>query len=106
MTLHTAPSAEGHIPVIALDPHGTDHHGEAARLRAHGPVVRIQLPGNVMAWSVTEHALLNDMVADPRLSKDWRNWNAIIRGEISDGWPLIGMVKVTNMVTSDGQEHR
>jgi cytochrome P450 len=106
MTPHTASSAESHVPVIALDPHGTDHHGEAARLRAHGPVVRIQLPGNVMAWSVTEHTLLNDMVADPRFSKDWRNWNAIIRGEISDGWPLIGMVKVTNMVTSDGQEHR
>lgn len=95
-----------HIPVIALDPHGTDHHGEAAKLRELGPVVRVQLPGDVMAWSVTDHALLNEMIADPRFSKDWRNWNAIIRGEISDGWPLIGMVKVTNMVTSDGQEHR
>ncbi|MFD4762238.1 cytochrome P450 [Streptomyces sp. NPDC058439] len=95
-----------HIPVIALDPHGTDHHGEAAKLRELGPVVRVQLPGDVMAWSVTDHALLNEMITDPRFSKDWRNWNAIIRGEISDGWPLIGMVKVTNMVTSDGQEHR
>ncbi|WP_406379685.1 cytochrome P450 [Streptomyces sp. NBC_01618] len=95
-----------HIPVIALDPHGTDHHGEAAKLRELGPVVRVQLPGDVMAWSVTHHALLNEMIADPRFSKDWRNWNAIIRGEIADGWPLIGMVKVTNMVTSDGQEHR
>ncbi|WP_037872311.1 cytochrome P450 family protein [Streptomyces sp. SPB074] len=99
-------SSEGHIPVIALDPRGTDHHAEAARLRELGPVVRVRLPGNVMAWSVTEHALLNDMIADPRFSKDWRNWSAIIRGEIEDGWPLIGMVKVTNMVTSDGQEHR
>ncbi|MGW3623280.1 cytochrome P450 family protein [Streptomyces sp. NPDC000880] len=106
MTSHRAPSAEGNVPVIAIDPHGTDHQGEAARLRELGPVVRIQLPGDVMAWSVTDHALLSDMVADPRFSKDWRNWNAIIRGEISDGWPLIGMVKVTNMVTSDGQEHR
>ncbi|WP_327271537.1 cytochrome P450 [Streptomyces sp. NBC_01224] len=95
-----------HIPVIALDPHGADHHGEAAKLRELGPVVRVQLPGDVMAWSVTDHALLNEMITDPRFSKDWRNWNAIIRGEISDGWPLIGMVKVTNMVTSDGQEHR
>ncbi|MFD9602099.1 cytochrome P450 [Streptomyces sp. NPDC059970] len=95
-----------HLPVIALDPHGADHHGEAAKLRELGPVVRVQLPGDVMAWSVTDHALLNEMITDPRFSKDWRNWNAIIRGEISDGWPLIGMVKVTNMVTSDGQEHR
>ncbi|WP_069622092.1 cytochrome P450 family protein, partial [Streptomyces niveus] len=56
--------------------------------------------------SVTDHALLTEMIADPRFSKDWRNWNAILRGEISDGWPLVGMVKVTNMVTADGQEHR
>ncbi|MFE6932723.1 cytochrome P450 [Streptomyces sp. NPDC057699] len=98
--------AEDRIPVVALDPHGKDHHGEAARLRELGPVVKVLLPGDVMAWSVTDHALLNEMITDPRFSKDWRNWNAIIREEISDGWPLIGMVKVTNMVTSDGQEHR
>ncbi|MFD6325294.1 cytochrome P450 [Streptomyces sp. NPDC058442] len=106
MTSSTNSSAEGHVPVITLDPHGKDHHGEAARLRELGPVVRVRLPGEVMAWSVTDHALLNDMVTDARFSKDWRNWNAIIRDEIADGWPLIGMVKVTNMVTSDGQEHR
>ncbi|MET4926234.1 cytochrome P450 [Streptomyces sp. PSRA5] len=106
MTLQAAVPSEAEIPVVTLDPHGGDHHGEAARLRELGPVVRIRLPGDVMAWSVTDHALLNDMVADPRFSKDWRNWNAILRGEITDGWPLIGMVKVTNMVTSDGQEHR
>lgn len=106
MTLPPAASSEAGIPVVTLDPHGGDHHGEAARLRELGPVVRIALPGDVMAWSVTDHALLADMIADPRFSKDWRNWNAILRGEISDGWPLIGMVKVTNMVTADGQEHR
>ncbi|MFD3484018.1 cytochrome P450 [Streptomyces sp. NPDC058665] len=106
MTLRATASSESEIPVVTLDPHGRDHHGEAAGLRELGPVVRIKLPGDVMAWSVTDHALLNDMIADPRFSKDWRNWNAVLRGEISDGWPLIGMVKVTNMVTSDGQEHR
>lgn len=106
MTLPAAASSEAGIPVVTLDPHGGDHHGEAARLRELGPVVRIQLPGDVMAWSVTDHALLTEMIADPRFSKDWRNWNAILRGEISDGWPLVGMVKVTNMVTADGQEHR
>lgn len=106
MTLRATASSESEVPVVTLDPHGRDHHGEAAGLRELGPVVRIRLPGDVMAWSVTDHALLNDMVADPRFSKDWRNWNAVLRGEISDGWPLIGMVKVTNMVTSDGQEHR
>ncbi|MEV7422744.1 cytochrome P450 [Streptomyces sp. NPDC091212] len=106
MTSYPAPSADQRIPVVTLDPHGSDHHGEAARLREAGPVVRVRLPGDVMAWSVTDHALLAELVSDPRFSKDWRNWNAILRGEISDGWPLIGMVKVTNMVTADGSEHR
>lgn len=107
MTARTSsPGDDPRIPVVTLDPLGTDHHGEAARLREAGPVVKVRLPGSVIAWSVADHALLNELVADPRFSKDWHNWNAILRGEISDGWPLIGMVKVTNMVTADGQEHR
>ncbi|WP_326695413.1 cytochrome P450 family protein [Streptomyces sp. NBC_01766] len=105
MTSHSVPPSP-EVPVITLDPHGTDHHAEAALLRESGPVVRVRLPGDVLAWSVTDHGLLNDLVADPRFSKDWHHWNAVLRGEISDDWPLIGMVKVTNMVTADGQEHR
>ncbi|MEV7010412.1 cytochrome P450 [Streptosporangium sp. NPDC051022] len=93
------------IPVLTLDPTGSDHHGEAARLRELGPVVRVVLPGDVHAWAVTGHALLADLVTDPRVSKDWHNWTAIQRGEIADDWPLTGMVKVTNMVTADGREH-
>ena len=93
------------IPVVTLDPAGTDHHGEAARLRELGPVVRVVLPGGVEAWSVTHHALLADLLTDRRVSKDWHNWTAIRDGDIADDWPLIGMVKVTNMVTADGREH-
>lgn len=94
------------IPTVELDPYARDHHGEAARLRALGPVVRIKLPGGVGAWSVTDHALLNELVTDSRFSKNWRNWNAIRSGAVDDSWPLIGMVKVNNMVTADGSEHR
>lgn len=93
------------IPVVTLDPTGSDHHGEAAKLRELGPVVRVVLPGDVHAWAVTHHDLLAELVADRRVSKDWRNWNAIKSGEIPDDWPLVGMVKVTNMVTADGREH-
>ncbi|MEU4222881.1 cytochrome P450 [Nonomuraea sp. NPDC026600] len=93
------------IPVVTLDPAGTDHHGEAARLRELGPVVRVVLPGGVEAWSVTHHALLADLLTDRRVSKDWLHWTAIRDGDIADDWPLIGMVKVTNMVTADGPEH-
>lgn len=56
--------------------------------------------------AVTEHAALAELVADPRVSKDWRNWTAMHDGEIADDWPMIGMVKVTNVVTADGAEHQ
>ncbi len=94
------------VPVVRLDPTGSDHHGEAARMREAGPVIRVILPGEVPVWAVTRHDLLADLLTDSRVSKDWRNWSAIRRGEISDDWPLIGMVKVTNMVTSDGATHQ
>ncbi|NIJ11365.1 cytochrome P450 [Saccharomonospora amisosensis] len=93
------------VPVIRLDPTGADHHGEAARMRELGPVVRVILPGEVSVWAVTEHALLAELVTDPRVSKDWRNWSAVQRGEITDDWPLVGMIKVTNMVTADDSHH-
>ncbi|MEU0568268.1 cytochrome P450 [Nonomuraea sp. NPDC005983] len=93
------------IPVVTLDPTGTDHHGEAAKLRELGPVVRVVLPGEIHAWAVTRHEELAALVTDRRVSKDWRNWTAIRQGDIPDDWPLIGMVKVTNMVTADGREH-
>jgi 2-hydroxy-5-methyl-1-naphthoate 7-hydroxylase len=92
-------------PVVTLDPSGSDHHGEAARLRELGPVVRVILPGGVQAWAVTHHEQLTALVNDPRVSKDWRNWTAIQRNEIPEGWPLDGMVRVTNMVTADGADH-
>lgn len=94
------------VPLIELDPAGRDHQGEAARLRAAGPVVRVRLPGDVIAWSITDHALLTEMINDPRFSKNWQNWNDIVSGKVGDDWPLIGMVKVTNMLTADGDEHR
>lgn len=94
------------VPLVRLDPMAADHHGEAARMRALGPLVRAILPGEVTVWVVTEHALLAELLTDARISKNWRNWSAVQREEISDDWPLIGMVKVTNMVTSDGSDHQ
>lgn len=99
----TEPTAS--ICTLVLDPTGADHHGEATRLRQAGPVVRVILPGGVPAWAITRHDLLVDLVRDPAVSKDWRNWTAIKQGLIPDDWPLIGMLKVTNMVTADGNEH-
>lgn len=92
-------------PPEVLDPTAADHHGEAARLRALGPVVRVILPGGVPAWTITRHDLLAELITDHRVSKDWHHWHALMRGDIPEGWPLTGMVKVTNMVTADGAEH-
>ncbi|HEY7596868.1 MAG TPA: cytochrome P450 [Actinophytocola sp.] len=100
-----AESVTKQVPEIRLDPLGADHHGEAARMRSLGPVVRVILPGDVPVWAVTEHALLAQLVTDSRVSKDWRNWSLIQDGTITDEWPLVGMIKVTNMVTSDGDVH-
>lgn len=94
------------VPTIHLDPMGTDHHGEAARMRGLGPVVRVVLPGDVSVWAVTTHELVAALVTNPLVSKDWRNWSKIQSGEITDEWPLVGMIKVTNMVTADGEDHQ
>lgn len=94
------------VPLVELDLTGSDHQGEAAHLRELGPVVRVKLPGDVLAWTIPDHALLTELINDPRFSKDWHNWNDITTGKVGDDWPLIGMVKVTNMLTADGDEHR
>lgn len=93
------------IPVITLDPSGADHQGEAARLREAGPVVQVVLPGGLRAWAVTTHALVSELVRHDKVSKDWHDWNAVKTGELTDDNPIVGMIKVTNMVTADGPEH-
>lgn len=93
------------VPVITLDPTGADHQREAQRLRDAGPVVRVVLPGGLRAWSLTRHELVSELVRHDRVSKDWRHWTAVRTGELSDDNPIVGMIKVTNMVTADGAEH-
>jgi 2-hydroxy-5-methyl-1-naphthoate 7-hydroxylase len=93
-------------PLIRLDPSGTDRHGEAARMRELGPVVRAMLPGDVQMWVVTDYALLADLAADPRVGRDWRNWHALKRGEVPDDWPLLSMIRLNNAMARDGAEHR
>ncbi len=96
----------GSAAPIALDPTAADHHGEAARLRAAGPVVRVVLPGDVLAWMVTDHALLVTLLTDPRVSKNPRHWRALQTGQVPTGWPLLGMFVVDNMFNADGTEHQ
>ncbi|WP_128375766.1 cytochrome P450 family protein [Streptomyces cavernae] len=94
-----------HCPV-AIDPSGTDVHGEIRRIRAHGPVVPVALPGGVNVWSVTSAAPVRQLMTDPRVSKDaYRHWPAWINGEIPASWPLAIWVSVRSMITAYGTDH-
>lgn len=93
-------------PLVHIDPSGTDRHGEAARMRELGPVLRAVLPGDVEMWIITDYALLSELATDPRVGRDWRNWEALQRGEVPDDWPLLSMIRLNNAMARDGAEHR
>lgn len=98
--------SQPHYPII-IDPTGRDIHGEASRIRAQGPATLVELPGKVVAWSITQQKLLRELLIDPRVSKDPRqHWAAWINGEIAPDWPLFTWVAVTNMFTTYGADHR
>src|SRR6185503_6570572 len=79
---------------------------EGARMREQGPIVQVELPGGVRAWSVVGYDMVRKVLVDPRFAKDARkHWPAFINGEIGDDFPLIGWVLMDNMTTSDGADH-
>lgn len=89
-----------------LDPAGTDRTGESRVLHEHGPVMRVELPGGVQAWSVSSQAILKQLLRDERVSKDPTDWRAWRDGDITPEWTLYTWVGVTNMFTARGSEHR
>ncbi|MGV9544820.1 cytochrome P450 family protein [Nocardia beijingensis] len=83
-----------------------DLAGETSRLRAAGPLTRIELLG-VPAWTVTQHALARQLLVDTRLVKDIEVWSLWRSGAVTRQWPLIGMIDAgRSMFTVDGPEHR
>ncbi|WP_433657843.1 cytochrome P450 family protein [Nocardia sp. CA-128927] len=95
-----------HEPIV-LDITGIDIQGESARIRRRGPITPVVLPGDVLAWSVTDAAVLRRLLTDSRVSKDARqHWTAFKKGEIPADWSLRSWVGVDNMFTAYGTEHR
>jgi 2-hydroxy-5-methyl-1-naphthoate 7-hydroxylase len=96
---------DAQCPVV-LDRTGKDVHAEIARLRASGPVARVELPGGVLAWEVTSYELVRKVLSDPRFQKEAaKHWPTYINGELPPNWPLINWVEMENMETRDGEDH-
>ncbi|GAA5051484.1 cytochrome P450 family protein [Nocardia callitridis] len=96
-----------HTTPVVLDPTGSDIQGESARLRERGPAALVELPGGIRAWSVTDAAVLEQLLSGPDVSKNARqHWPAFRDGEIAEDWPLLPWVAVNNMFTAYGPDHR
>ncbi|MGW5107920.1 cytochrome P450 family protein [Nocardia sp. NPDC004123] len=98
---------DNHTDPIVIDPEGPDIQGEIARIRERGPVTKVVLPGGVPAWSVTDTAMLKEILSSPKVSKDPRqHWPAFRNGEIGNDFPLLNWVNTRSMFTAYGPEHR
>ncbi|QDY79497.1 cytochrome P450 family protein [Streptomyces qinzhouensis] len=95
-------SHEVSIPV--LDSDGGDRlYEQIEELRATGPAVRVRLPQNVIAWSVTRGDVVRRLVTHPDVTRNARDtWTGYQPGAVP--W-LSPWVDVRSMATSEGAEH-
>ncbi|BDU04511.1 cytochrome P450 family protein [Nocardia cyriacigeorgica] len=97
-----SPTAEPFV----LDVTGTDTAGEAARLRALGPLVPVDVDG-VPATAVTEYEAARRVFTHPMVSKDaHQHWPAFLNDRVRPSWSLIVWVAVRNMFTAFGGDHQ
>lgn len=91
-------------PILVLDPYGSDRHAEYQALRERGPATKVDILG-VTAWSITDPALLKELLTSSQVSKDAKaHWPAF--AETVATWPLALWVAVNNMFTAYGGDHR
>ena len=89
---------------IPLDTTGLRLYEQADHLRAAGPAVRVLLPGDLVAWSVTRGDVVKRLLTHPDVSKDARrSWPGYRPFAIA--W-LTAWVDVVSMFTADGDDHQ
>ncbi|KJY28204.1 cytochrome P450 [Streptomyces sp. NRRL S-495] len=89
---------------LVLDPTGRNRDAETAELFERGPATPIDILG-VRAWAVADPELLEELLKDPRVSKDGvQHWPDF--AEVVPTWPLAIWVAAHNMFTAHGAEHR
>ncbi|MFE9245056.1 cytochrome P450 [Nocardiopsis sp. NPDC006938] len=65
----------------------------------------MELPGNLVAWAITRHDLIRDLLSDPRVSRDFRaHWPDHDR--VGHDWPLATLVFLESFLNRYGEEHR
>ncbi|MGW7444606.1 cytochrome P450 family protein [Kitasatospora sp. NPDC054795] len=80
-------------------------HQQNAELRAAGPAVRVELPGGIIAWSVTRSSVIRALTGDPRISRDpRRHWPGL--ASVPEGWPMGPIAFQQNFFNLYGREHR
>lgn len=96
-------------PVHHLDPLSPDLHQDAAKMREHGPIVPVELPGGVVMWAVTGDEAGRTLLKDAdRFAKSPEYWKALQRGDIPQDWPLLSIAAPAGRAITvvDGPEHR
>ncbi|MGQ4436985.1 MULTISPECIES: cytochrome P450 family protein [unclassified Streptomyces] len=90
--------------ILVLDPTGSNPDAEHRALHARGPATLVDILG-VPAWSVSDPALLKELLTSKDVSKDGRaHWPSF--AETVRTWPLALWIAVENMFTSYGSDHR
>lgn len=98
-------SSPARTATVSLDSSGGRRlFAQADELRKAGPAVRVRMPEDVMAWSVTRGDVVKRLLTHPDVSKDARkSWPSHTPGSIP--W-LYAWVDVVSMFTSDGDDHK